>query len=78
MAAGYSFEALRAKILFSEGVLKIKRPTYRQRRKEPAMEDLMVMRRAFPGVAEHIEDENPTYYGTDLSTLTRQIVDGDI
>lgn len=78
LGRGYSFEALRAKILFSEGALKVKRPTYRRRRKEPAMEDLMVMRRAFPGVAEHIEDENPTYYGTDLSTLTRQIVDGDI
>ena len=79
LGRGYSFEALRAKILFSEGVLKVKRPTYRRRgRKGITVEDLAVMRRTFPAVADHVENEGKIYFGSDLSTLVRLIEEGGI
>jgi hypothetical protein len=66
---GYSFEALRAKILFTEGFQKIKKPRYqRQRIPEGAMG-----RMPFYGVAETGPAIN---YGADISTLVREIEAG--
>lgn len=63
---GYSFEALRAKILFTEGFQKVKKPRYqRQRIPEDAMG-----RMPFYGVAETGPSTN---YGVDISTLVREI-----
>jgi hypothetical protein len=66
---GYSFEALRAKILFTEGFQKIKKPRYqRQRIPEGAMG-----RMPFYGVAE---SGPATNYGVDISTLVKEIEAG--
>ena len=66
---GYSFEALRAKILFTEGFQKVKKPRYqRQRIPEGAMG-----RMPFYGVAEAGPATN---YGADISTLVQEIEAG--
>jgi len=66
---GYSFEALRAKILFTEGFQKVKKPLY-QRQRIPVGE---MGRMPFSGVAEN---EPATSYGVDISTLVREIEAG--
>jgi len=63
---GYSFEALRAKILFTEGFQKIKKNRYqRQRIPEGAMG-----RMPFYGAAE---TGTATNYDVDISTLVQEI-----
>jgi hypothetical protein len=61
---GYSFEALRAKILFNEGYHKVKKPRFNRRPESGVME------RSMPsfGMASFPKIEN---YGVDISTLER-------
>jgi hypothetical protein len=78
LGRGYSFEALRAKILFSEGAFKkeLQRPKFERRierfgREMPdfAMEFAIDM-------GDQQGDE--VNYGVDISTLTRMIESGEL
>lgn len=55
---GYSFDAIRAKILFSAGLHKVQRPIVRKSIREK------------PGPPH---EEQPVNFGTDISTLTKQL-----
>jgi len=81
LGRGYSFEALRAKILFSEGIHKVKKPNFRRRHQPPP--DIgfgeVMMKRTMSYMTDRTgEDEKEVNYGADLSTLVRLIEDGDI
>ena len=78
LGRGYSFEALRAKILFSEGVYKTKQPNFKRMRQPPPdtgfgestmMKSISLARQ---------ESEEEINYGADLSTLVKLIEDGVI
>jgi transposase len=76
LGRGYSFEALRAKILFAEGAFKkqIIRPKF-ERRQGPAMREfamarMMTLQQEPPG-----QELN---YGPDISTLVRMIENGQL
>lgn len=66
LGRGYSFDALRAKILFTEGVQKVKRPNYR-RQPLPAA--------AF-GRSVAVPLPEPINYGADISTIA-QLLGGE-
>ncbi len=70
---GYSFDALRAKILFTEGVHAIKKPKYPKR--GATMEDSMFAYKIF---SRSIDIEQETNYGARISTLTALIENGDL
>ncbi len=83
LGRGYSFEALRAKILFTEGVHSKAKPTFRRR--EVMADD--VLSRAAPGTVEHMamfttsqhaEPEPEKNFGADISTLTKLIEEGKL
>jgi hypothetical protein len=85
LGRGYSFEALRAKILFAEGAFKkqIIRPKFARRREEPAAGAFTVGYMSFGGEApkrsnQHVEIEREVNFGVDISTLTRLIESGEI
>ncbi|MEW5288587.1 ISL3 family transposase [Erwinia papayae] len=68
---GYSFEALRARILFTEGFQKIKKPRYQlQRKPEDAMGKMPVYAIAETGPA--------TIHGVDISILAKEIEAGHL
>lgn len=60
---GYSFEALRAKMLFAEGFQKVKRPLYQR---DPIPDDAIGL---FEMVAE---PQIVTRYGSRISTLIKE------
>ncbi len=79
LGRGYSFEALRAKILFTEGAHKVVQPKPKfQRRqigfalKEPMFEDML-----FNEPSTHREDSAKNY-GADISTLIEMIENGEL
>lgn len=94
LGRGYSFEALRAKILFTEGVHKKKlaRPKFERRREaEPAAMDMMATGgmfgwagAKFPGnsarsASAPTETENSgRNYGADINTLIRLLEEGKL
>jgi len=55
---GYSFEAIRAKILFSAGLHKVQRP---------------IVRKSIREKPSPPPEEQPVNFGTDISTLTKQL-----
>jgi transposase len=85
MGRGYSFEALRAKILFTEGAhfKKKQRPKFKRKNVEmgyglPAervmYDQLFTMSRmTFDTPDQHEAQENEINYGADISTLVRMI-----
>ena len=78
LGRGYSFEALRAKILFSEGAQKRVKPKF-ERRVSPRMADF-AMSRSF-AVPDFDQPDSPAKeinYGADISTLTRLIEAGEL
>jgi transposase len=83
LGRGYSFEALRAKILFSEGVLKKQtiRPKF-ERRREPELATrnfemaYMCLERVVPHQPSVPARE--VNFGADISTLTRLIEAGEL
>jgi len=83
LGRGYSFEALRAKILFSEGAFKkeLQRPKF-ERRMGYGVPDMPMMFRTVPGLSSKVigVDENAAEvnYGVDISMLTRMIEAGEI
>jgi len=89
LGRGYSFEALRAKILFTEGVHKqvLTRPKFARRREPkpaPAFELFSGVPeggfgRMLPGTLEpHTQDEQPKNYGADINTLIELLEEGKL
>jgi len=74
LGRGYSFEALRAKILFTEGVQKVKRPKFRRPR--AAMQEKFTIGYS-TGRSFGYETEGPKNYGADISTLVERIENDD-
>lgn len=79
LGRGYSFEALRAKILFSEGAQKRVKPKF-ERRAAPRMAIEFAMSRSFavPDFDQHSSPAKEINYGADISTLTRMIESGQL
>jgi transposase len=77
LGRGYSFEALRAKILFTEGVHKVKKPAFDRRSRNDlmVMEDTVMMYRSCRSTRTEDRDQN---FGADISTLVRLIEDGQL
>jgi len=73
LGRGYSFEALRAKILFAEGAFKLEktRPRFKRRRQEPVLEKAI----SFHMVTDFNQESTqvPKNYGVDISILTAMI-----
>jgi hypothetical protein len=69
---GYSFEALRAKILFTEGVLKAKRPPFERRRNQKKGKTMV----SFVIDAVNIDPTEGDSYGAAISTLHRLLEQG--
>lgn len=76
LGRGYSFEALRAKILFSEGAHKIisKKPKFERRSNEREMIGYAL----YSPSMDREELESEKNYGADISTLIRLIEAGEI
>jgi len=71
---GYSFEALRAKMLYTEGLHKVERPKFVRRTSSGDVSPLM--RLSDDAIGMMSPDElfgEHTNYGTDISTLARRI-----
>lgn len=79
LGRGYSFEALRAKILFAEGAFKkqLIKPKF-ERRRQP--EDRALAHMAYAGLSSHQQDSTETEinFGVDISTLVDMIEHGEI
>jgi transposase len=78
LGRGYSFEALRAKILFTEGVCKIKKPKFRRPEPAPARNgtyECFTFSRTIASPSTQTE-EREINYGADISTLVRMIEEG--
>jgi transposase len=78
LGRGYSFEALRAKILFTEGVAKTKKPKFQR----PVREESSSAYNCFTSFSKMgpstISTEREINYGADISTLVRLIEEGRI
>ena len=76
LGRGYSFEALRAKILFTEGVCKIRKPKFKrpiQDENMMAYNHITTFSRTTPSTISTGREIN---YGADISTLVRMIEEG--
>ena len=74
---GYSFEALRAKVLFNDRLYKQRRPPFR-RQSDLTMDDLS-MSRYTATFALHVAEEGRSInYGVDIELLTRLLEDGTL
>jgi transposase len=74
LGRGYSFEALRAKMLFAEGVHKIKKPKFNRRSTESEHPAIGYGLFTLSTRTEEIEKN----YGADISTLIELIEKGDL
>lgn len=77
LGRGYSFEALRAKILFTEGVCKVKKPKFTR----PTYDDSVSHHHFFTNISRITStprEEREVNYGADISTLVRMIEEGKI
>ena len=77
LGRGYSFEALRAKILFAEGSHKLKRPNLRRRQPGWLLNDMM-MARPNRYAMDTSDADREINYGADISTLVRLIREGKL
>lgn len=77
LGRGYSFEALRAKVLFTDKLHKHKRPAF-QRRDVPdgAMRDMMSKTVALSQTTS--DTDRPINLGVDITTLTALLESGDL
>lgn len=82
LGRGYSFEALRAKILFSEGAFKkeLQRPKFERRMYYGPPEDVLTRLAKETEIEEQMNSngELEVNYGVDMSILTRIIEAGEI
>lgn len=77
LGRGYSFEALRAKILFTEGVSKIKRPKFQRPENRSARDGAYNHFSTFSKMGPStVSAESEINYGADISTLVRMIEEG--
>jgi transposase len=76
MGRGYSFEALRAKMLFTEGLHKVERPKFERRRGNRISALMRVPGDALGMMTPDELFSEPSNYGTDISTLARWIESG--
>ena len=76
MGRGYSFEALRAKMLFTEGLYKVERPKFERRPGNGIPALMQVPGDALGMMMQHELFSEPSNYGTDISTLARRIESG--
>lgn len=75
LGRGYSFEALRAKVLFTDKLHKVQRPRFqRMERDSFQMRDFTLMTKAY-GLAEHPQGVN---LGVDISTLAAMLEAGTL
>ncbi|MHB8697667.1 MAG: ISL3 family transposase [Sulfuricaulis sp.] len=73
LGRGYSFEVLRAKILFTEGIQKTRRPSFeRQRGMEKGKATVAFM------TTNRQQNPDPLRYGASLSTLARFLEEGKL
>lgn len=78
LGRGYSFEALRAKILFNEGAHKFIQPRPKFERREESMSMSYAMFSLGDSLPSTRTVEKAKNYGADLSTLARMIERGEI
>jgi ERCC4-related helicase len=89
LGRGYSFEALRARILFTEGMQKKKRVTSSYRAKKKAAERIDVWGHSASAIGDMMDDRasqrqrvkkvsQVKNYGADISTLVRMIEEGQL
>lgn len=77
LGRGYSFEALRAKILFSESIHKVKRPAFKRKpRQTPSMEDAMMHRSYYFGRSMEAQEDRERNYGADINLRVEQLESG--
>jgi len=76
LGRGYSFEALRAKILFTEGVWKIKKPKFSRPEPTPKISNTYECFTFSKMVSSTRGPEREINYGADISTLVRMIEEG--
>lgn len=77
MGRGYSFEALRAKVLYTKGVQTIKRQKF-QRRQQPIYDQNVFFNHMGRSVSSTQIEERAINYGADISTLVRMIETGQL
>ncbi len=75
LGRGYSFEALRAKVLFTEGVQKKARPKFEKQKNHALPEGFFGLKVAEPSTRYESEEDN---YGADISTLVKLIEEGKL
>ena len=79
MGRGYSFKALRAKMLFTAGLHKVERPKFERRADGGVSAFLLRMPGDAIGAMTANESfDEPTNYGTDISTLACRIDGGHL
>ncbi len=75
LGRGYSFEALRAKILFTEGFAKQRKPKYQRRIDKYELEEYLPIFNMPPVIRE---PEEVTLLGIDISTLIEKLEKGEL
>ena len=76
LGRGYSFEALRAKILFTEGVCKVRKPKFQRPIRDEGMKAYECFTTFSKMAPSTISTERESNYGADISTLVRMIEEG--
>lgn len=77
LGRGYSFEALRAKILFTEGVCKVRKPKFQKPARQEEKMAYFHMSTGFSRMTASTREPEPEInYGADISTLVRMIEEG--
>ncbi len=72
LGRGYSFEAMRAKILFKDEIAKKNVPGYRKANQIYSMADMLAR-----GGHIRLREEREKNYGTDMVALVKMIEDGE-
>ena len=76
LGRGYSFEALRAKILFTEGAHKVIKPKPKfERRQDLGTIGYGLYTGNSPSTSQ---EKKPKNYGADISTLIRMVENGEL
>lgn len=79
LGRGYSFEALRAKILFTEGVCKVRKPKFQKPARQEEKMEYFHMSTGFSKMTTSTREPEPEInYGADISILARMIEEGKL